>query len=316
MNTSTQKLTFGAMIVAIFAILLLVNRQTGGMFEGFFIFVFPIPMVAYAARYGLKSSLPVFVCTILISFLCGTVTSVFYAISESFIGMVYGTRIYGKKDMNHTLIIVIVLSAVFELISTIALASLFGIDLNRDIAEMQTMLNTTLEHAGIRNIEGLEALFTYDYLKRIYVISVGFLGVMEGIAVYYLSLQILHKLRYPIVKAKPLFEYYPHRATGFVSLALMFFYQYTFARPLTNEMLQNIVQSLGICGMLYLVFFGYYALLLILNIYLRLPRIVGAVLALFLTLLLSAFLPYLGFAYISLRLHENMAEAVQRRQSS
>ena len=41
MNTKTQELTYGAMIVAIFGVLLLINRQTGGFLEGVFMFIFP-----------------------------------------------------------------------------------------------------------------------------------------------------------------------------------------------------------------------------------------------------------------------------------
>ena len=37
MNNNTLRITTGAMILAIFAMLLLLNRQTGGVFEGFFI---------------------------------------------------------------------------------------------------------------------------------------------------------------------------------------------------------------------------------------------------------------------------------------
>ena len=69
MNTKTQELTYGAMIVAIFGVMLLINRQTGGFFSGILMFVYPIPMVAFAARYGLKDSVAVFVCTVLIAFL-------------------------------------------------------------------------------------------------------------------------------------------------------------------------------------------------------------------------------------------------------
>ena len=58
MNQKTLKITYGAMIVALFGVLLLINRQTGGMFEGIMMFLLPIPMVAYAARYGWKTSIP------------------------------------------------------------------------------------------------------------------------------------------------------------------------------------------------------------------------------------------------------------------
>ena len=141
MNEKTQELTFGAMIVAIFGVLLLINRQTGGMFEGFFMFIFPIPMVAFSARYGWKDSLAVFVCTVLIAFFFGTFTGIFYAVSMSFIGMVYGSCIYSQRDMNRTLILIMILSAAAELLCTIALATVAGFDLNADIMAMQDAMN-------------------------------------------------------------------------------------------------------------------------------------------------------------------------------
>ena len=40
-NSYALKITTGAMILAIFAILLLINRQTGAFFEEFFIYLLP-----------------------------------------------------------------------------------------------------------------------------------------------------------------------------------------------------------------------------------------------------------------------------------
>ena len=275
MNTKTQELTYGAMIVAIFGVLLLINRQTGGFFAGILMFIYPIPMVAFSARYGLKDSLAVFVCTVLIALLFGTFTAVFYAISESFIGMVYGSCIYAKKDMNRTLILVMVLSAVAELLATVALASLSGIDLNADIMAMQETMNSVFRQAGLDTSNGV---LSFDYLRRMYIISTGFLGAMEGLVVYYLSLLILRKLRYPIQKPKPLTQYYPSKISGFIAFALVFVYSYTIAKPFQNEMAQNILQSAGICGVIYLIFFGYIALLMFFKVYLHLPGVVGMIL--------------------------------------
>ena len=278
MNTKTQELTYGAMIVAIFGVLLLVNRQTGGFFEGFFMFVFPIPMVAFSARYGWKDSLPVFVCTVLIAFLFGTFTAIFYAISMSFIGMVYGSCIKAEKDMNRTLLLVLFLSAAAELICSVALASLSGIDIKR----------------------------------RIYIISMGVLGAAEGLIVYYLSLAILRKLRYPIRKPLPLTSYYPSKISGYVALALSGVYVTSMVRPFENEIAQNVLQSAGICGVIYLVFFGYIALLMVCRVYLRLPRVLGMILSLFLTLSITYIPILMGYFYISGNLHE----AIEARLSN
>ena len=303
MNTKTQELTFGAMIVAIFGVLLLVNRQTGGMFEGFFMFIFPIPMVAFSAKYGWKDSLPVFFCTIFFAFIFGNFTGIFYTVSMSFIGMVYGSCIKSQKDMNRTLILVLVLSAAAELMCTVALASFAGFDLNADILAMQESMNAMFEQAGVDTSSGI---LSYDYLRRMYIISTGFLGAMEGLVVYYLSYAILKKLRYPIRKPQPLTSYYPSKISGIIALALTVVYAYSLSKPFSNPAAQDILQSAGMCGVIYLVFFGYIAILMICDIYLHLPRILGMIIALMLTMTIS-YIPMLaGYLYISGGLHAAM----------
>ena len=62
------------------------------------------------------------------------------------------------------------------------------------------------------------------------------------------------------------------------------------------------------CGVIYLIFFGYIALLMVCRVYLRLPRIIGVVLVLFLTMTVS-YIPMLaGYLYISGNLHYMLDE--------
>ena len=289
------------MIVAIFGVLLLVNRQTGGMFEGFFMFIFPIPMVAFSARYGWKDSLAVFVCTVLIAFFFGTFTGIFYAVSMSCIGMVYGSCIYSQSDMNRTLILVMVLSAAAELLCTIALATVAGFDLNADIMAMQEGMNQVFAQAGVDIASS--GILTYDYLRRMYIITTGFVGALEGLVVYYLSYAILKKLRYPIRKPQPITSYYPSKISGVIALILVFVYAYSVAKPFPNEIAQNVLQSAGMCGVIYLIFFGFIALIMVCRVYLRLPGFIGMLLTLFLTMTIS-YIPMLaGYLYISGNLH-------------
>lgn len=310
MNTKTQELTFGAMIVAVFGVLLLLNRQTGGMFEGFFMFIFPIPMVAFSAKYGWKDSLPVFICTILISFLFGTFTGMFYAVGMSFVGMVYGSCIKSDRDMNRTLILVMILSAAIELLCTVALATFAGLDLNADIMAMQESMNTMLAQAGVDTSTGI---LSFDYLRRMYIIATGFVGAMEGLIVYYLSYAILKKLRYPIRKPQPLTNYYPSRISGVIALVLVFVYAYTIAKPFSNAAVQNVLQSAGMCGVIYLIFFGYIALLMVCSVYLHLPRILGMIISLFLTMSIS-YIPMLaGYLYISGSLHRALDDRMSEK---
>ena len=190
-----------------------------------------------------------------------------------------------------------------------ALASLSGIDINADIMAMQEGMNQMFAQAGVSVAEGI---FSYDYLRRIYIISMGVLGAAEGLIVYYLSLAILRKLRYPIRKPQPLTSYYPSRISGYIALALVGVYIITMTKPFENEIAQNVLQSAGICGVIYLVFFGYIALLMVCRVYLRLPRVLGMILSLFLTLSITYIPILMGYFYISGNLHE----AIEARLSN
>ena len=238
MNENTQKLTFGALLVAVFGVLLVLNRQTGGMLEETFIFLFPIPMVAFSAKYGLRDSLPVFVCTILISIFCGIFTSAFYAVAQSFIGMVYGSCIHAKRDTTRTMLLVMALSVVSNLLSSVVLASLFGINLQEDIKLMQDSMNEAIARFGANmpaeQQQALDMLMRPDTLLRMMIISMVFLGVVEGFIVCQLSLLILRRLRYPIQKPAPLTSFYPPRWSGFISFIFYIFGSAYLAMPQTT----------------------------------------------------------------------------------
>ena len=190
MNENTQKITFGALLVAVFGVLLLLNRQTGGMLEGTFLFLFPIPMVAFSAKYGWKDSIPVFVCTVLISIFCGIFTSAFYAASQSFIGVVYGSCLHAKRDGTKTMLLVMVLSTISNLLSSVVLASLFGIDLQDDLNAMQTAMREAFERVSAmggtipeEQRQAMEMLLKPDTLMRMFIISMIFMGIVEGFVV-------------------------------------------------------------------------------------------------------------------------------------
>ena len=220
-NSYALKITTGAMILAIFAILLLINRQTGAFFEEFFIYLLPIPMVAYASRYGLKSSLPVFVGMLAFSFFFGTITTFFYAGTAALLGMIFGTRIYHKRDLTQTMLIVMVLSTVFNVLSTIALASVFGYDLVREVNEMQDMMGQVVSQTGA-DPQAYAPLLEGGYIKQLIVISAVIFGMVQGYIIYVLSLLILKRLRFQVPKARPITLLYPPKWTGFAAIILFF----------------------------------------------------------------------------------------------
>ena len=311
MNEKTQKLTFGALLVAVFGVLLLLNRQTGGMLEETFVFLFPIPMVAFSAKYGWKDSLPVFVCTVLISIFCGIFTSAFYAITQSFIGMVYGYCLHAKRDTTRTMLLVMVLSVISNLLSTFMLASLFCINIQEDIAYMQTSMHEMMEKFGAnidpRQMEAVDMLLRPDTLLRLLIVSMIFMGIMQGFIVCQLSLLILRRLRYPIQKPAPINAWFPPRWTGILAILFYLFGSRYLGMPPTtgNAEIVRVAGQLGsLCAYMYLLGVGYIAVLLLLRAVGPSSRLVNVILSIVLFMILPPVFLALGFAYISLGFHE------------
>lgn len=292
------------MVTAIFGVLLLLNRQTGNLFEEFFLFLYPIPLVAFSAMYGAKSSLPVLVAMSLISFLFGSFTTIFYAVSQASIGLLFGCCLYHKVDMTKTLFAVMILSAIVSVLNTVVLGFLFGFDLNQEVAEMQNMMNSIFEQAGAAVPK---EVLSANYLKQMLVISMTLMGALQGFIVYEISLLILRRLRFPVQKPKSVYLYAPPKWTGCLALLSFFAYTAKLAQPFENELLQNTVLTVGILGYIYLLCFGFIAILLILKI--RFPKIgiLGGILGLLGIFVFPMLVIIAGFLYI-VRYHQRFIE--------
>lgn len=305
MNKKTLKITTGAMVTAIFGVLLLLNRQTGTLLQDVFLFLYPIPMVAYAAMYGVKSSLPVLAAMSLLSFLFGDFTSIFYAVTQALIGLVFGGCLFHKVDMTKTLFVVMALSAVVSVLNTVVLGFLFGYDINQEIAEMQSMFNTAFEQAGAALPEGV---LSTNYLKQMLIISMTLLGVLQGFVVYEVSLLILRRLRFPVQRPKSIFLYVPPKWSGYLAFAAFFLHNARMAQPMAEDRMQNVIMAAGIVGYLYLLCFGFLAVALLLKIHFPRIKALAYVLS-FLGIMMFPFVELvIGFIYIVSRYHQHLLE--------
>ena len=318
MNQKTQKITFGAMITALFTILLLIDRQTGSMFRGALIFILPIPMVAYGARYGLRSSFAVWIASTLMAVFFSLPTTLIYSSCMGFIGMILGSRIHDKKDMTRTLLLVMLLSIITELVNVILLAVISGTTLDQDVLEMQTIMTQALESAqkiagagataqGAAQMDVFRQMLTPDFLKRILIVSVAFSGAMQGFFIYELSLLILRRLHVAVPQPKPIIEYYPPRWLGALSILAFFAYNYTFAKPLENAILQSLLQIIGIVGYIILMCFGAIAISLLIRLFLTRAKLMNGLLTALSIFVMPQILLLLGIFYISGSLHDYIA---------
>lgn len=310
------------MLIAIFAVIMLINRQTGGMLDGVMLFVLPIPIVAYAVRYGGKASLAVFFCMIFVSILFGSLSAVFYGVSAALIGLVYGTCLYHKVDMTKTLILVMMLTIVVELMNLVVVAGLYGIGLDEDVQQMQLMFNQMVEQTGIQMPD---SILEEGSLRRLLLITMAFSGAIEGALIYGLTIVVLRKLRIPVQRLTPFTEIYPPKWTGLAAGAAWLWYASTLsqqsamaqglvsananslaARCVQNDLAMGITQVVGMVGYLYLFVFGVMALSLVIARYITRRKGIMILLTFLAMFMVTILVLFLGILYISGSLHDRL----------
>lgn len=322
MNQKTLRITYGAMLIAIFGVIMLLNRQTGGLFDSVTLFILPIPIVAYAVKYGGKASLAVFFCMVVVAIWFGSLTSTFYGISAALIGLVYGTCLYRKVDMTKTVILVVVLTIAVELVDMVILAQLSGIGLDQDIQEMQRMFNEIAAQSGMTFPE---SILEEGSLMRLMLVSIAFAGALEGFVICGLTVVILRKLRIPVQRMSPITDIYPPKWTGLAAAAAWLWYSATVtqqsaisqglvdstADTLLNRCVQNdlalsITQVVGMIGYLYLLIFGIIALSMIITKYLTRNKLLIVLFVFAAIFMLVMVVMIIGVLYISGSLHDRL----------
>ena len=313
MKNDVRRLTDGAMMCAIIGVVLLINRQLGGLFQDMFLFLFPLPMVFYSAKYGMKNSWVVFAAMTILGFLLGGIPTMFYVASESLIGIIYGGGIYAREDSHKLVLFTMAAGAVINVISTVIFASVFGYDIAAETKEMEAMMNNVFEQTGAAIPSTINLS---QYIRTIIVVSAVFTGVLQGFVTHVLSRLLLTRLRFPVEPIRPIAEYFPPKWTGYLGFAGFVAYYWSVLRPLPDPLYQNILQGLGMCGFLYLLCWGYIGITVFYSIYRPGHRAGGVLIGILLTFIMPVFLVIFGFLYITTDIHRRLLEGRKHAESN
>ncbi|MDW0111235.1 YybS family protein [Sporosarcina aquimarina] len=161
MQDNARKLTYGAMMIALFAVLFAVSLYIP-LLGSVSLFFIPLPIFLYRIRYDRNASLLVAVAAILVSSLLGGVLSIPAAIALVLIGFVMGETMQAKKSKFYTVMAV----GLTVLIS--AVATYVGGVLFFEFNAIDAMMNT-FQDAQQKMTEYLTELGTLpkDYEKII-----------------------------------------------------------------------------------------------------------------------------------------------------
>lgn len=184
-------------MVAIVGMLLFLNRQLAGMIELVMYWILTFPILIYTARYGVKSAWVPAISMVLISFMIAQPSTIFYLISCTLIGMLYG---YGvrKKWKNGTLLTITgVFTFVSYFITTIAFAAFFGYDPAEDIQLVQELLKLTNVHLNIP----IGKIVTFFLVTTAVLMS-----ILQTMCIHMISNVVLKRMKISVTPMKSIFE--------------------------------------------------------------------------------------------------------------
>lgn len=304
MNRDIRKITDGAMMAAIVGVMLLINRQTAGLLETSFLWVIPLPMVFYGAKYGWRDSWVLYIAIILLSIIIGTPQTIFYIVSEMLIGIVYGCGIHDKVPGRKLVVRTMILAVIANVLSMLVFASFFGYDIQGEIDEYTNLMNQVLETTNRTWVGSMDIT---SMLKTVIVVSVIMNGILEGFITHVLSRLLLKRLRIYVQPMTPLSDYYPPVWSGYIGIVSLIAFYYSSYHTFENEIVQSILQGFGLAGTFYLVIFGMIALMILLKKKCGMKGM-SVVIALMVSILLSIGMAIVGYFYITTDLHDRLIQ--------
>ena len=126
----------GAMIVAVFGVLAIVNAYTGSMFDIIFSYIMVLPMSWYTKQYSVKESLlVVFASGVVLSMMPG-LFFVFFSVPTLLMGIFYGEALKKGYTKKCTYIGLLIISAIKNYFIFFIFGSLLGISIMEEGREL------------------------------------------------------------------------------------------------------------------------------------------------------------------------------------
>ena len=174
----TNQITRGAMVCAIYGVLLFLNQQTGLMIEASASWLFVFPVLIYTAMSGPKSGAIVGVAMALMTFLLGGFTTWFYSWTSLITGYVYGLGLFYQWRNMTNFLICLVFSVLSNVCTVVVWSYLFGYDL-------------------VSEFESFRAIIPFIDIGVFIILFVAFLSLLQALCIHLVSLMICIRMHLP-----------------------------------------------------------------------------------------------------------------------
>ena len=293
---NTKEITTGAMLLAIFGAILLIDRQFSFFFLDFIVFIVPVLIIIFGNMYDLKGGLILSVCVFLITLVLSPyILSYFYIFSGLVIGNVYNFLLKKKVDFKILFIVVSIIFTAVEVLNLFIISPLF---LNQPFEQVINALQESLSKVipqVYMDVLATQGISIFNLLKTLMIASLIIMGVMETLIVYLLTAVLFKRLKITevqiinkgIIRLNPVLAY-----LLFAGSSLILFYN-----KVSGDASSIFIVISCVCIFI-LAYYGYIYLLMFLKTKYSRRAVIFLIIGIVLFFPLSAYLlMFVGFLY-------------------
>ena len=196
MNKRVRMITEGAMMVAMIGAFLMIDRQFAHILETFLFWGFPLPILLFTVKYGLRDGIVCGVCAILVAFMVASLESVVLVACSVMVGVIYGYGVHQEKNNWWLLIRTFIVSFIYYFLTMYLFAGFFGYDMIEEGKAVLEFFQPFFD-SGIIAIDGERII------QVVMIVLLVLTPLLQTIVVHLTASLLLKRLKLAEVVIKP-----------------------------------------------------------------------------------------------------------------
>ena len=139
-KTKTQEIVFGAAMLSIYALIMLLDRYSGGMLYMLFYYFLPLPFMMYGLKFGTGMYGVLMFGSVVLGFIFGLPETAFFGVTAILVSYLLVSSIQKQWTGTKTMVLVICATVLSQIASITIFSSLFGYNLAEEIEYIMTTI--------------------------------------------------------------------------------------------------------------------------------------------------------------------------------
>lgn len=216
-NNKTQQIVYGAMMLAIYSMFMLLDRYSGGMLYIFLYYFLPLPFVVYGLRYGTNLQGAMIFCSIVLGFMLGLPETAFFGVTAVTVSYIIVSSIKKNWSGTVTVLFIMIVTILSQILSVTIFASLFGYNMAEEIQYILSIVQEVADQLALQTM-----VISEQRIKVIFAFSTILMGCLEAFLFTTLSDMILLRLKMARVPKFSLYQLRIPKIVGILFIIVLF----------------------------------------------------------------------------------------------